>query len=168
MTELCSRKIHRCFRSSRPCCSNCFSQIFCQFLSSTNKQTRCVGAQSVLSDTTLPRWTNLPLFAHKFILSPSLPFISHVCKPILSGVEQGAFSAATILMLLHESSSLRSWGQPGRRQGETRRSPAHCCCGKSTPWLDLWKTDLWAVTLISWWDLLPTGTTVDLWRQLQV
>lgn len=109
------------------------------------------------------------LLTDKFTLSLSLsPLSVTSTNPCRMVWNRGPFSAATILMLPHESSSLRSWGQPGRRQGETRRSPSHCCSGKSTPWLDLWKTDLRTVTLISRWDLLPTGTTAELWRQLQV
>lgn len=91
-----------------------------------------------------PRWLDrlfAPLCSDKFL--PSRPYQSRP-QTHAEFLEEEAFSAAIIPMFLHESSSLRSGGQAGRMQGETRRGPARSVR------VVLWKLDT-ATPLVENW-----------------
>lgn len=168
MTELCTRKIHRCFIASSNAMLSWFDfQPNMLPISMINKQSGC----DLLEHRVSSQLPHCPygLFFPFYLLSENFTFslsppLSHVHKPTLNlDLEQEVFSAA-IVMFPYESSSLQSGGvrQDEGRERHVGALQSRCeqCYGNSTLWLHLWKTDLWVITLNSWWVLLHGGSTV--------
>lgn len=154
MTDVCMRKTHRCFTPSSKAISFNFqpNMLLISMISKT-KQTGCGTAPTVLSyHVASMGFFSLLICTLKSSHSLSPP-ISHVHKRNTLNLEQNVFSAATIVMFLHESSRRQSGGV---RQDEGRerhvgalQSRREQCYGKSTLRLHFWKTDLWVITLNS-------------------